>query len=101
MAIETFKNTPLIDEGLKAARSPDATRELGRFIRSRNNLILLQANVYEYNPNLSYREKVTLAERGMYMAWRGLHQLGYPVLADTLLKIGDKPYEGVRKQDLD
>jgi len=98
--IETVKHTPLIDEGLKAARNPDATRELGRFIRSRNNLILLKSNIYEYNPVISYREKVTLAERGMYVAWRSLHQLGYPVLADTLLKIGDKPYEGVRKQDL-
>lgn len=96
MAIETVRNTPLIDQGLQAAQNTDAMRELGRFIRSRNNLILLQANVYAYNPNLSFRERVTLAERGMYCAWRSLHQLGYPLLADTLLKNGD-PHERTGK----
>lgn len=99
MAIEVTKSTPLIEEGLKVARNPDAVRELGRFIRSRNQSILLQANIYEYNPHLSFREKVVLAERGMFMAWRSLHQLGYPVLADTLLKIGEKKNEGTGEQN--
>jgi len=88
--IEVVRDTEILVDYDKASDDKDASRNLGTMIRCHNQKIFLASNNYQYNPHLSYREKVALADRVMYCVWRGLCDSGYPAIANGLAKMGQK-----------